>query len=64
MYQGFSGADISKVCREAGMFALNDDINATYVNEGYLLKAIQITKPTITKEMLENYEYFLRKNEL
>jgi SpoVK/Ycf46/Vps4 family AAA+-type ATPase len=61
---GFSGADISKVCREAGMFALSEDINSESVKDCYFKKAINITKSSITKEMIEYFNSFSLKTDL
>jgi len=57
--EGFSGADIEAVCREAGMNALRDDINAKIVKKKHFTEAIKAVGPSISKKDIENYTTFL-----
>ena len=57
----FSGADIAKVSREAGMLAISDNINCEYIDKKYILQSIETTKPIINKQMLEYFEEFSKK---
>ena len=54
--QFFSGADIAKVAREAGMLAIADNINCEYIDKKFILQSIETTKPIINKEMI-NYNH-------
>ncbi len=54
--EGYSGADIASVCREAGMFALRRDLNAKEVTRQDFEKALEKVPPSITPEMIQFYE--------
>ena len=60
--QFFSGADIAKVAREAGMLAIADNINCEYIDKKFILQSIETTKPIINKEMLDYFEEFSKKS--
>ena len=55
---GFSGADIENVCREAVYSALRVDMNVDAISQTDLEQSIQTAKPSITKEMIEHYKEF------
>lgn len=55
---GFSGADIESVCREAVYSALRANINVEAISQSDLENSIRNTKPSITKEMVEQYIEF------
>ena len=58
----FSGADIAKVAREAGMLAISDNINCEYIDKKYIFQSIESTKPIINKEMINYFEEFSKKS--
>ena len=58
----FSGADIAKVSREAGMLAISDNINCEYIDKKYIMQSIETTKPIINKEMINYFEEFSKKS--
>ena len=58
----FSGADIAKVAREAGMLAISDNINCEYIDKKYIFQSIESTKPIINKEMINYFEDFAKKS--
>ena len=62
--ENFSGADIAKVTREAGMIALSNDINCEYIDKKYIIESIKNTKPIISSEMIKYFEDFEKKSEL
>ena len=53
---GFSGADIEGLCREAAMLALREDIEAKEVNRIHFEKALSDMSPSITKELIDHYK--------
>lgn len=60
--EGYVGADVEGVCREAAMIALREDLNTKTVKMGHFLKALDVVKPSVDKEIEEVYkqleEYF------
>ncbi len=56
--EGYVGADIEAICREAVMLALREDINAEKVEMRHFLEAIRKIKPSITESMISFYERF------
>jgi transitional endoplasmic reticulum ATPase len=58
----FSGADIAKVAREAGIMAIEDDVNVNEIGKKYIIQAIQSVKPVINEEMIKFFEDFQKKS--
>jgi transitional endoplasmic reticulum ATPase len=54
--EGYSGADLEALCREAALFALREDINAKEVKMKHFEKAMEKVKPSLTKELIKQYE--------
>ncbi|MGB9784427.1 MAG: CDC48 family AAA ATPase [Fervidicoccaceae archaeon] len=53
--EGYTGADIEALVREAGLRALREDINAREIMMRHFEDALQIVKPSINKQMVEFY---------
>jgi len=53
---GYSGADIEALCREAALNAMRENINAKKVTMKHFEKALEEIKPSITKEMIKYYQ--------
>ncbi len=53
---GFSGADIEGLCREAAMLALRKDIKAKKVTNAHFEGALKDMHASITKELINYYE--------
>ncbi len=53
--EGYVGADIESVVREAAILALRDDPNTVSVSQEYFLKALDKVQPSVTKEIEEAY---------
>ncbi|MCD6171900.1 MAG: CDC48 family AAA ATPase [Thermoplasmata archaeon] len=53
---GYVGADIEAICREAAMSALREDIDASIVNMGHFRKALKEIHPSVDEEMIEYYK--------
>ena len=53
--EGFAGADIASVCREAAILAMREDIAATVVTTKHFNDALKKVRPSITKEIVEAY---------
>lgn len=54
--EGFSGADIESLCREAAMLALREDMNTSIVKLKHFKEAMQKVHASITPEMMKFYE--------
>ena len=56
MTEGYTGADIEAICREAAMIALRENINADKVEMRHFEKAMKKIKPSVRKEDMEIYK--------
>ncbi len=54
--EGFSGADINGVCREAAILALRDDIKAKEINKKHFEKAMSGFRASITDDIIKYYK--------
>ena len=61
MTKGYSGVDISSVCREAAMNALRRDINAKEVAFSDFEKAMEEVPPSISPEIEKWYRSFMNQ---
>lgn len=59
--EGFSGADIETMCREAAMSALRENIRARKVSFEHFEQARESIHPTITPEIAKWYEEFAER---
>ena len=53
---GYTGADIEGVVREAGMLALREDITANEVKKKHFEEALKKVKPSVTKNTINVYK--------
>jgi transitional endoplasmic reticulum ATPase len=53
---GYAGADIEAICREAAMIALRKDIKSKEVTAKDFEDALKKIRPSVTKEIEETYE--------
>ncbi len=56
--EGYVGADIEVVCREAAILALREDIDTNKVLKVHFEKAMQKVKGSLSREIIEMYEKF------
>ena len=62
---GYTGAELTAVCQEAGIIALETDINCQFVELKHFMSALDSVKPRITREMIGFYEkYVSESNEI
>ncbi len=54
--EGYVGADIEGVCREAAMLALREDIKAKEITVDHFNKALEVVRPSVDKETEEHYK--------
>jgi len=53
---GYVGADIEGVCREAGMIALRENPKAKEIKQSHFEAALKVVRPTATKETIKYYD--------
>jgi transitional endoplasmic reticulum ATPase len=53
--EGYTGADIESLCREAGMLALREDKNAKLIKLKHFEMAMQKIPPSVTKQQASMY---------
>jgi AAA family ATPase len=59
--EGYSGAEIAAVCKEAALAALEEDIQAKVVRWKHFEKALSAVKPRITMESIKFYDQFQQR---
>lgn len=58
----YSGAEITAVCREAALQALQEDITAQHVNAGHFDCALNTVRPRIPQTLLQTYSSYQQKH--
>ena len=53
---GYSGADIEAICREAGINAIREDMNTKEVTKKHFDFALKESRPSITPDLVKFYE--------
>jgi len=61
MTEGYSGADLEAVCREAAMCALRENKKAKEIKMSHFRKALETISPSLTKEIIEFYRKFAER---
>ncbi len=56
MTDGYVGADLAAVCREAGLAAYREDPDADWVLMRHFESALKAVGPSVTQDMMEGYE--------
>ncbi len=59
--EGYTGADIEGLCREAAMLALREDIETKEITKKHFEKAMDKVLPSVTKNDAERYKNIERK---
>lgn len=54
--EGFVGADLESLCREAGIMALREDMNASKVTKAHFDKALGKARPSVDEDTIKFYE--------
>jgi len=54
--EGYTGADIENICREAAMLALREDLNTKEITSKYFDAALKKVRPSVTEEISKAYE--------
>jgi transitional endoplasmic reticulum ATPase len=61
--EGYVGADLENLCREAAMIALREDPNAKIVEMRHFETALQGVRPSADKDIMKQYESIGKKLE-
>jgi len=61
---GYSGAEITAVCQEAALKALEEDINSKVIREKHFEEALKIVKPRISPKQIEFYENYSKSRQM
>lgn len=59
--EGYSGAEIQAICHEAGMRALEEDLNAAQVTKEHFRIALSIVVPRTHSDLIKIYDTYLQK---
>ena len=59
--EGYSGADLAALVREAALVALREDINASKVSMRHFMEALKVIQPSLNKDMIGFYEEWGKK---
>ncbi len=54
--EGYVGADLEALCREAGLIALRENINSKVVSLKHFKGALKVIKPSVNPELAKDYE--------
>jgi transitional endoplasmic reticulum ATPase len=54
--EGYTGADLESLAREAAMIALRENLNSEFVTKKHFEKALEKVKPSVTKSTIETYK--------
>jgi transitional endoplasmic reticulum ATPase len=54
--EGYVGADLEAVCREAAILALRKDIEAGAVNHEFFEAALEKVRPSVSKDIEDAYK--------
>jgi transitional endoplasmic reticulum ATPase len=59
--EGYSGADLEALVREAALVALRENLNASVVESRHFITALNTIKPSLTPQMIKFYEEWFNK---
>ena len=54
--EGYVGSDIESICREAGLLALRENINAKEISNKFFEEAVKKVRQSVPKETMEKYK--------
>ncbi|KAI1278786.1 ATPase family -like protein [Halotydeus destructor] len=61
---GYSGAEITAICQEAGLLALEENISADKVCLEHFLKALEVVRPRTSPDKIKFYEEYAEHNKM
>ncbi len=54
--EGYVGADLENLCREAGMMAYRQNPDATEITQQNFIDAMKVIRPSVDQEILKFYD--------
>lgn len=64
MTENYSGAEVSAICQEAAMFAMQEDISIDQIQQRHFQKSLEVVKPRITDALLQFYANYEQESSL
>jgi transitional endoplasmic reticulum ATPase len=61
--EGYTGADIEAVCREAGMYALRENVESNKVTKKHFDKSMHKVKSSVSEDEVKSYEKVFKRGE-
>ncbi|MEM2084079.1 MAG: CDC48 family AAA ATPase [Nitrososphaerota archaeon] len=58
--EGYTGADIEALCREAALTAARENIEAKEINAKHFMEALKKVKPSVSTEELKEYDRIIK----
>jgi CDC48 subfamily AAA family ATPase len=62
--EGYSGAEITSICREAALYAMQQDLNSKQVEKTHFMKALEKVPRGITPDVIEFYKNYQNQSKL
>jgi transitional endoplasmic reticulum ATPase len=59
--EGYSGADLEAVCREAALSAARENMDADRVEWRHFMQALQKVAPSITDDLKREYDRIMKE---
>lgn len=59
--EGYSGAEICALCKEAAIFALRESISANTIQMAHFKTALSLVKPRLDTKSISHYNDFASK---
>jgi transitional endoplasmic reticulum ATPase len=59
MLEGYTGADIESLCREAAMIAVRKDYTARKVELEHFKKALEVVRPSVDEKDVQRFKSFM-----
>jgi len=60
--EGYSGAEIHRICDVAVMKALEEDLNCDSITRNHLMVALETVTPRTSHSLIRIYEKYINKN--
>jgi AAA family ATPase len=62
--EGYSGAEITSICREAALYAMQQDLNTKHVEKAHFVTALEKVPRGITPDVIDFYRSYQNQSKL